>query len=95
MRIVRTKKHNSHPAAGELTRLTRTFLTEKAGLPAGPSTSLRSGRDDNFVLESIFLTTTANFATKLSSRPERSVVEGHPVDARLCVSKIGDLIGVG
>jgi hypothetical protein len=49
---------------------------------AGPSTALRSGRDDNSVglLTSIRLTALGRFlATELSSRPERSAVEGPAV----------------
>ena len=41
---------------------------------AGPSTSLRSGRDDNFVAGA-----SSRCTYELSSRPERSGVEGPAV----------------
>ena len=45
---------------------------------AGPSTALRSGRDDNFVMRFTYtLEEKPHFpANELSSRPERSAVEG-------------------
>ena len=45
---------------------------------AGPSTPLRSGRDDNFVMRFTYiLEEKLHFlANELSSRPERSGVEG-------------------
>ena len=51
-----------------------------AGETAGPSTTLRSGRDDNSVVAAIDATEQyLTPATELSSRPERSVVEGPAV----------------
>jgi hypothetical protein len=47
---------------------------------AGPSTTLRSGRDDSSVVAGIDATEQCPTpATELSSRPERSVVEGPAV----------------
>ena len=46
---------------------------------AGPSTTLRSGRDDNSVVPARSSARTLGPATELSSRPERSVVEGPAV----------------
>jgi hypothetical protein len=46
---------------------------------AGPSTTLRSGRDDNSVVPQELQLEIPAPATKLSSRPERSVVEGPAV----------------
>jgi hypothetical protein len=56
---------------------------------AGPSAALRSGRDDNFVTKKAFIKKKAatnpvrgiivNGITNLSSRPERSAVEGPAV----------------
>jgi hypothetical protein len=48
---------------------------------AGPSTTLRSGRDDKFVASQIFKP-----EEELSSRPERSVVEGPAVNQDLQVA---------
>src|SRR3984885_7129542 len=50
----------------------------RGGETAGPSTTLRSGRDDKFVGRSGHFPT-----TNLSSRPERSVVEGPAVSPPL------------
>ena len=57
---------------------------------AGPSTTLRSGRDDNsvaggkyFPAEAVIAATLA-VTTDLSSRPERSVVEGPAVSFGQC-----------
>ena len=51
-----------------------------AGETAGPSTTLRSGRDDNSVVAGIDATEQCPTpATELSSRPERSAVEGPAV----------------
>jgi hypothetical protein len=53
-----------------------TFRTNNPeGLTAGPSTPLRSGRDDNFIVQANFIA-----QAKLSSRPERSGVEGPAVN---------------
>jgi hypothetical protein len=49
---------------------------------AGPSTTLRSGRDDNSIAGQVFLGETLASITELSSRPERSVVEGPAVSFR-------------
>jgi hypothetical protein len=50
---------------------------------AGPSTALRSGRDDNSVAGEMapkaVRRMATNVATELSSRPERSAVEGPAV----------------
>ena len=47
-----------------------------AGATAGPSTALRSGRDDNFVTDRKRCDgTVTDLVTELSSRPERSAVE--------------------
>jgi hypothetical protein len=46
---------------------------------AGPSTTLRSGRDDNSSAGARFVADALAGLTKLSSRPERSVVEGPAV----------------
>jgi hypothetical protein len=50
-------------------------------LTAGPSTTLRSGRDDNSVAQPELSREIIDFKTELSSRPERSVVEGPAVNA--------------
>jgi len=53
---------------------------QAAGRTADPSTTLRSGRDDNSVVAGIDATEQCpTSATELSSRPERSVVEGSAV----------------
>jgi len=50
---------------------------------AGPSTPLRSGRDDNSVAGSNILAESLAGTTELSSRPERSGVEGSAVQQTL------------
>ena len=52
---------------------------------AGPSTTLRSGRDDNFVARTIL-----HAANELSSRPERSVVEGPAVSSAASLFKVSN-----
>jgi hypothetical protein len=55
------------------------------GETAGPSTTLRSGRDDNSVAEVGHCSVASIPATtELSSRPERSVVEGSAVRPAAC-----------
>ena len=49
------------------------------GKTAGPSTTLRSGRDDNSVVTARAQVEDRCPTTELSSRPERSVVEGPAV----------------
>jgi hypothetical protein len=44
---------------------------------------VRSGRDDNFVAQRELSREIVDFKTKLSSRPERSVVEGPAVQCDL------------
>jgi hypothetical protein len=48
-------------------------------ITAGPSTTLRFGRDDKFVAKTALSRRTFGCKTELSSRPERSVVEGPAV----------------
>jgi hypothetical protein len=56
---------------------------------AGPSTSLRFGRDDNSSFKSEVLEDDSVFTTELSSRPKRSEVEGPAVNPPL-VDSVGD-----
>jgi hypothetical protein len=44
---------------------------------AGPSTSLRSGRDDKFSWKATILRDSSAPATNLSSRPERTLISCH------------------
>jgi hypothetical protein len=55
-------------------------LREYRERTAGPSTTLRSGRDDNSVAgDQVFLAEALAGTTELSSRPKRSSVEGPAV----------------
>jgi len=72
-----------------LTKAANRDYSWQIALTAGPSTTLPSGRDDNFVAQRELPREIVDFKTELSSRPEGSVVEGLRLMRFAGGSKIG------